>query len=644
MSPRTSDYISRSSLLAPRSSNKLPPFGGIRGGLLLLALGCVLQTAHAQYRDFNIVRDSSAWLTSPNAAGLVRYGERNITKAELSTQLARGRFVNFDASPKTTDVNASVESFFRLSSRTVVYGRMGYNNFSGREMAGSAFIPTLLAPRLKAGVDFSLLAPRSPLLDYIPHRPFDIIEDSLTNLGRTHGDTYQLTGSIATSLLTPRSPLEGKGGFLAPRSSLLALGATIDYKAANFAKYKDLRHSNKLSDLTLTLGTLISATHSLSLGADIIYRRNIESLNFSLFGRDDKVYKSLIDYAVMTGRIEQFGNYGFTNNYYEMPLFDERKGFGLQMELTTPSPRSSLLAPRSSIYTSFHYAHRNGYYGKHSPYTITHTTHSGDIFDYTSRLSLTTRTTSHFLTLHINAERLTNRLNSYREQRSEAGGTYYEYYTPVKTGDKSWVEGTLAYTLYLSRSSGSLAPRKNFPPSGRSSLLAPRSSNKPHVTPYLEIHASYQWLHRKQTAYAYPYLRRQKLNNSQVAVDITRHVPLRSALLDININGSFLQGWGAPYQDNTFIQPSDKQTPPPSMDYYLLREHRYLTAPQYTIGGGIKYTTSHFLGLKGYPSIAISLLHRKCNTNPSPITQQPTPDMDSQRDHTTLTMTIGYTF
>jgi hypothetical protein len=69
--------------------------------------------------------------------------------------------------------------------------------------------------------------------------PFDIMEDSLTNKGHKHCDRYHLTGGFSYSL-----------------SPAVALGLKADYTAANYAKYKDLRHKNKLMNLDVTIGLL----------------------------------------------------------------------------------------------------------------------------------------------------------------------------------------------------------------------------------------------------------------------------------------------------------------------------------------------------------------------------------------------------
>ena len=143
---------------------------------------------------------------------------------------------------------------------------MDYDNFAVKNMLGSVFI--------------------NP-----ERKPFDLSEDSLTNPGNKHRDTYNLVGAVGIDLW--------RG---------LAVGAKVDYTAANYAKYKDLRHRNSLMQLNLSLGIAAPIGKKWMLGANYIYGRSTESLRFVTYGKTEKVYKTLVDYGAFTGEVEQFGN------------------------------------------------------------------------------------------------------------------------------------------------------------------------------------------------------------------------------------------------------------------------------------------------------------------------------------------------
>ena len=555
------------------------------------------------------------WLRGANTAALTRHADAGMGVAALSMTKGKGGFTDYHASPDALSVDAAVEGLFRLSSRAVVYGAMSYTNFSGRDMAASAFIQSLPLASI----------PLTPARSR--HLPFDIVEDSLTNTGTKHQDTYRLTGSMGIDI---------HKGF--------ALGARLDYIAANYAKYKDLRHKNKLMDLDFTAGFYLPlTTHadtlarrpSLAIGANYLYHRTTESLQFSTYGKGDKVYNSLVAYANFMGHVEQFGSTGYTDKSREMPLVSDYNGLSLQCSFLAPLRHDRPDSPHAHLffYSSFTYAHRRGYYGRKSPYTITYTAHESDIYQLQASLSaLIARASRLTLDLGLSAENLRNDASTYRGLQNDQGATYYEYYTPVKTANKLWTDGIIALTADLGR----LSPR----PSAASSLI-----------PVWTLRAGLSWHHREQTAYLYPYYRHQDISNREPFVSIARNIlsPRRHkpatqaagrtakdapAYWSLALHFSFLKGKGQPFEDLTFQTPSDKQEQPPTMDAYLWREYQWLTSAQYDLGGSVAYSfVMPVTGLSTFVRTSIS--HHKANE---------TGPFSLGSDHTTATLSIGCRF
>jgi len=506
---------------------------GMVGFLLSFCAPAAAQDSLTQ-RDYHYVETLDPWLGNMNSAALTRFNSRNISEAEVSFSRKHGGFTDFSGSPDVVEADARIASLYRINSRTVVTGLMEYNNFSGREMGGSAFI--------------------SPY-----RKPFVIEEDSLTNLGRKHRDTYRLMGGVGIDVY--------KG---------LSVGAQLDYTAANYAKYKDLRHKNKLMDLTLTAGVYLPLGKVVRLGGNYYYRRTTESVIFSTYSKEEKVYKSLIDFGVHSGRVEQFSMYGFTDQSREMPLVDDYNGFGVQAGIDL----GRLIFSNELIL-----AQRKGYYGRKSPYTVTFTHHHSDVYEYRGGISYDTGSTTHHLDVRVSAENLSNDLSTYREMQNESGARYYEYYDDVKSGNKIWVEGSAAYTLHL----------------GVKDEL-----------PTWTLRAGIDWLHRKQTSYTYPYYRRQEIDNQEYSLEAARNIRMRKGVLTLQATLSWKEGTGEPHEDLTFVTPSDKQTPPPSMDAWLYREHQWLTSAQYAVGGSVKYSfTVPRTRLHAFVKAAAS--HRKAN-------------------------------
>lgn len=531
------------------------------GWCIVLCALCIVNPLHAQdsllLRDYQFVRQQDGWLTSSNAAGLTRYQSADIAEATVTLTHEAGGLTNYFEAPVATLLTAGAESYRRLSPRAVVFGRIAYDRFAGRDMAGSAFIdPTRL--------------------------PFDIVEDSLTNTGSKHRDTYQLTGAAGIDIW--------RG---------LAVGLRLDYRAANYAKYKDLRHKNKLMDLTASAGFCLPIAGLGSVGANYIYHRYTESVTFGTYGKSDKVYVSLINYGNFIGKTEQFGNYGYTDKSREMPLTEDSHGGGLQIEVNLL--RNLTLLNQASL------SHRSGYYGRPSPYTITYTRHHANTYRYQADLSLKGRRSLHQLRLDFETERLQNNASNYRELQNEAGSAYYEYYDDVKTGNRLWVSTRIAYTAHLAVS---------------------------HELPAWSVTAAVDSRRRQQTAYVYPYYRRQDLRQTVATLQATRNLTLRKGVLTLSASASVQKGSGEPMEDGTFIPPSDKQSPPPEMPAYLWREYQYLTASQYAIGGEVRYA---FIppGTRLSIHVQLGLHHRKANE---------TFDYSDGSDRTQVTLAVGCRF
>ena len=507
-------------------------------------------------RDYTFMKYSDPWLSSPNAAALTRFTYQNIAQAELSLSGEKGGFTNYNGSDDATLVNAYVESFYRYNQRTVFFGSMSYENFSGRHMAGSAFI--------------------NP-----ERKPFDLVEDSLTNEGTKHRDTYTLTGGVGCCVTD---------GF--------SVGVKMDYTAANMAKYKDLRHQNKLMDLQLSASIYTDITSWFSLGAYYMHHRNTESIIFGKYGTSDKVYKTLVSYANFTGHLEQFGQEGYTDKSREMPFVNNSNGGGVQL---------SALRSRLSVYASYSYFYGWGYYGNKSPYTITYSEHESNRHTLQLQTAYSYGKSRHIFDFNADFETLQNDATTHRELKNASGATYYEYYTPVKEADKQWKDYYFSYTLHL----------------GIREAL-----------PTWTLQAGLNRKSRKQTAYIYPYFRRQGINYYTPFVSVCRNIIATKGVWSVSLNGSYQKGSGTPYADNIFQTPSDKQPVSPSMDAYLYREYQWLTASQFCIGGQAKYA---FIfpnsNIKTFARLALS--HRKANESY---------EYSNGQNRTEATLTIGCEF
>ena len=546
---------------------------------LLICLLFVGLAAKAQV-SYDAIKRSDAWLTSLNAAALTRYSASNAAQAELSLTKAKGGFTDFSDSPDVLQGDAAVEAFYRLSSRTVVYGAMSYDNFSGKDMAGSTFISDF-RPHTS-----DLILQTS----YFRHLPFDIIEDSLNNTGTKHRDTYHLTGGFGYSV---------SNGF--------SVGARLDYTAANYAKYKDLRHKNKLMDMTFSASVFTPIGRLVQIGATYIYRRTTESALFSTYGKGGRNFVSFINYGPYTCQTEQFGSTGFTDKSREMPLVDDYNGACLQFSIGH--------SPALQFYNAMTYAHRRGYYGRRSPYAITFTRHKSHVYKYDARLSHQSEKARFFLNFSLSAENLENLLPSRLELKNEAGATYYEYFTPVKSANRLWVDGQASLRADVSQ-------------------LSSEALTTPGSMSVWSFEGGLRWAHHKQTAYLFPYYRRQHYTGYEPFISLTRNIATQKGVWTAQAGASFRHGDGTPADDGTFIEPSDKQMPPPTMDTYFWRDYQWMNAAQYEVGASGQYAfIMPSTSMKTYVRIALS--HRKCNERN---------EYMAGPDRTTATLTLGCEF
>lgn len=527
----------------------------------LLLCGAVACQAIAQdsllLRDYSYVKQHDAWLSLPGTAALTRYQLRNIVEAEATLTKGNGGLVDYYQSDNWLEGNISIESLYRLNERTVLFGAISYNNWSGKEMTGSAFIdPT--------------------------RKPFNLVESDLENAGKKHQDTYRLTGGVGVDVY------QG-----------ISLGARIDYTSANYAKYKDLRHKNKLMDLRVTASVYAPVRKWMNVGADYQYHRNTESLEFGTYGKGDKVYKTLIDYGTFMGLTEQFGNEGYTDKTREMPLFEDAHRGALQIEVL-PLPALSMLG-------SLSFSHGTGYYGRKSPYTITYTNHERDITEVKGIVTYRTPRGMHRLDVSYAREKLENRAETFRGLTNSNGATYYEYYDATKMADKKWKDLHAGYTAFL----------------GINGEL-----------PTWTLTADYHWTERQQVTYLYPYYRLQQLRRHEFGVSATRRFVCQKGVWAVMLRGMYLKGSGDPYEDGTFVAPSDKQEVPATMEALLQREYHYLTAPQFGFGGQVKYTF-RFPGTEMTTFVKADAEYRRTSESNA---------YEKGKDHTGLSLSIGCTF
>lgn len=422
---------------------------------LFASLICVPALAQ---RDYSLVEQRNFWLTSGNAASLTTFADSTIAEGTVAYQYDGGRLRSLSEGRHQNTYGAEVGSYARLNRDVVVYGRIAYRNTQGSAMSGSMLLPT------------------SDLM------PFDLVDDSLGNAGSKRTEMFDLTGAVGWRVW--------KG---------LSVGAKVDYTAGNYAKHRDLRHTNTLMNLMARANVFYSFGEGDGIGAGFLYRRRTETVQFKSYGTTDKVFKTLIDYANHYGTVETFGSEGFTDGTQEQPLVSQYVGLTAQ-------------GGYHGFFMDFSYLHRTGYYGKESQYTVSNAKHHGDCFSWDFRYQLPTAPSFlSWIDLSVATERLTSERTNYRRVQSAENTSvlYYEYYEPTKMADKVQTTARLAYTAHWLPIGGGTSPD--------------------YYLWHLQVGADY-W-HTRQTAYLYPAALTAEHHTFSPYADVRRSVLFRDRSL-----------------------------------------------------------------------------------------------------------------
>jgi len=349
--------------------------------------------------DMDYIRNSDARLSSRNASGLKYLSVSKVSTAKVFLNKSDGSFKNYHQSDDSYDFGATTESLYRLNQKVVLSGGISYHNFSGKNMAGSAFID--------------------------PYKnPFDLVEMNDNNKGTKNLERYQLFGEVSSSL-----------------TKKLTIGGKIDYQTANFAKTKDLRHINKLLDMHVSPGLSYTIGSKVEIGANYEYHRRIESVRFRVYGNKGEQFFTLISYGGFYGRSELFDMYGYTSENANRPIVNITQGGALQLAIA--------LNKGLKLFNEFTYGKLEGYAGERGTSSVVYTEHGATQYGYKGVLSFNTTSAGHHLTLRADYETLANNENIYRTETSPGGGSTTVYYGQAEVFNKDILQANVQYIGYL---------------------------------------------------------------------------------------------------------------------------------------------------------------------------------------------------
>jgi hypothetical protein len=464
----------------------------------------------SNFADINYIRKSNALLTARNAAGLTGFNTLNITKASIDLAKDNGGFKDYHQSNNSRSYGVQAQSLTRLNDKVVFAGEFGYSNFLGENMTGSAFID--------------------------PNKtPFDIVELDATNSGNKQLETYRLNGAIGAAI-----------------NSKLSLGGRLNYTAANYAKRKDLRHINKLLDMTINAGFLYKISPVLEAGLSYDYSRRIESVSFNVYGNTDRQYLSLIDFGAFYGRSELFGDYGYTGS--TNPLKDIKQGASMIVNWSLNSD--------ITWFNEFSFADRNGFFGEEGTSSIMLTKHAGLDLGYKGQLKIVRGKNEHHVSANAKYEKLDNKETIYRRVTSAGGINEIVYF-----GDRTVYEGDLldiglSYDLFVD-------VRNN--------------------RPSLEVNVSGNYLSSDKSVGLYPFFRNQKIDRLQLSTHAKKYFAIEKDALNIGFGLGYGKGGGDVSSDGVITTPSTDHVAPTSISLFLNQEFEYFTASRFNTNVTFEY-------------------------------------------------------
>ena len=355
------------------------------------------------WADLSFARQSEAWLSSHNDAGLRYIPIDTISQISFLSNFNKGSFINYYQSDNSYNYGTNAESYFRLNPKVVFYGSISYNKFTGKNMGASVWIDPYFAP-------------------------FNMVEYNDTTRGEKSKETYCLKGATSIDL-----------------KKNITIGGSIGYRSANYSKERDLRHLNTLMDLNLSVGLMYQIGKIGQLGVNYYYRKRVEEIEFNTFGNKDLTYNTLISWGTFWGQVESFGLEGFTGKDDNNPLVDKTNGCSVQINTN--------ITPQLRFFNELSLNKREGYFGVKSDITKVYTEHDARLWSYKGSLSYTRKRALHLIQMKASNEKLENwKNNYYRDHNSELDITFIKYHTPTKVLTRTELKTSMEYQLHIDHS------------------------------------------------------------------------------------------------------------------------------------------------------------------------------------------------
>ena len=462
--------------------------------ILLFILTLFASVAVAQER-FDYVKRHNPWNEGLNAAGL-RRDTTSRSYAEAFFVKENGGMIDFSSSDDSFTLGAQTESI-RHFDRVSFAGSFRYAYFDGENMKGSMFM-------------------------YPGFYPVDIMEFTP---GRKIRENYSFTGAISTRL-----------------TKSWDLGARINFAASNYAKRKDLRHSNKRLDLEVMPGVLFHRG-DWAVGAAYIYLKNNERVSAKEIGSTAESYEAFFNKGLGFGVLERWDGNGTHldetgSGVSGFPIAEQGHGAGIQLQYKT-------------LYADLSAKHRTGETGEKGVYwhDFESTDVAADIVwsirpEHTLRLNFDWTTTD-------NSERIFT-----RETVDGITTTFYYGSTPIFASDRTRLSAQ--YEL--------------------------------HKTQKWNLRASLSWQRTEgQSTLYYPYVKEEQIDEYIFATDALFHLGQWELSAGVTLRGGDRSS-----KEHDLEAALETGAYPEELTSYTDYRNEYLTATRMGLSASLRRNIRHF--------------------------------------------------
>ncbi len=236
----------------------------ISSALLLFALICGAHQGSFAQDNYNDALKTNLWAEGRNVNGLrLQLLSQNASYAELSGGIRKGDFHDSHESSNLNEWRAEAKTVTRAEKISTI-GSFRFGQKHGTGMCGSMFTD--------------------------PGRyPIDVLEFTP---GTKILQEYSFTGGLAADL-----------------SDRWKLGGRIDFTSDNYAKRKDIRHTNYALDLQV-IPSLMYTIGDLNLGLSWIFRKTSESIQAEQIGTSAESFYAFLDKGIGYGAYQAWDGSG----------------------------------------------------------------------------------------------------------------------------------------------------------------------------------------------------------------------------------------------------------------------------------------------------------------------------------------------